>query len=481
MTFAPKEWWTREAGLRDVLRLALPLVLSTASWSLMHFVDRLFLYWHAPEDTAAALSSGTILWTVMALPLGIASYVNAFVAQYYGANRPQQIGRVMFQGIMFGWITVPLFLLLAAIAPWAFSLLGHEAPLLEREVTYFQINSWGAGAAVLAAAYASFYTGRGHTRVVMVIDIFSAIVNAVLDYAWIFGKWGFPEMGIEGAAWATVLSQWIKLVIYGCLLRSPKLRETYGLSRGRKFDADLCRRLLVYGGPNGMQMALEGLAFTVFVIYVARLGTAASAATTLAISVNIVAFVPMIGAGIAVSTLVGQYLGANNVKLATRAVWSGMWLGVAYNAVFAVLYVLAPGIFLAAHRAGGPESHAVVGVAVVLLRFVAAYCLFDAMQLMLCSAIKGAGDTYFVMWTTVSTSVSAIVMLELGISRFGGGLLWCWTVLMLWVFLLAFAYGARFLHGGWKEKRVIEHEATGRVKDEQEGLMPVGPSGTRDP
>jgi MATE family multidrug resistance protein len=338
----------------------------------------------------------------------------------------------------------------------AFALLGHETQLLDAEVTYFQLNCWGAGAAIVAAAYSSFYTGRGNMRVVMIIDVLASAVDLVFDYAWIFGKWGFPEMGIAGGAWATVVAQWFKVVVYWYLMRAPKLRETYALDQGRRLDLSLFTRLLKFGGPNGMQMALEGLAFTVFVVYVARLGTDASAATTLAISINIVAFVPMIGAGIAVSTLVGQYLGADNVKLATRAVWSGLWLSLAYNLIFAVLYVATPDMFLAAHRAGGVESNSVPTIAVLLLRFVAAYCLFDAVQLMLCSAIKGAGDTHFVLLTTVATSAGAVIMLELGIKQLNGGLFWCWTVLMLWVFSLAFAYAGRFLHGGWKNLRVIE-------------------------
>lgn len=460
MSQLENNWWTRACGGREVFHLALPLILSTASWALMHFVDRMFLLWHAPEDTAAALSSGTLQWTVMALPLGIASYVNAFVSQYYGAERRQRIGLVLFQGLAFGWLTVPLFLALAPLAGVGFRWLGHNENMARLETTYFQVNLWGAGAAVIAAAYSSFYTGRGHMRVVMMIDIVTSLLDAVLNYFWIFGKAGFPEMGIAGAAWSNVLAQWLKVAIYWWLLRAPDLRRAYGLDAGRRLDSGLFSRLLRFGGPNGFQMQLEGLAFTIFTIYITRLGTVASAATTLAISINIVAFVPMVGVGIAVSTLVGQQLGANNPPLAVRAVWSGIWLALAYNAVFAALYLATPEVFLVVHQTGisSTQFHDIRELTIILLRFVAAYCLFDALQLTFSSAIKGAGDTRYVLWTTVVTSVAAVALLEWGMSRQGWGLMWCWTVLMLWVFSLAFAYTGRFLHGGWTSLRVIEPE-----------------------
>jgi MATE family multidrug resistance protein len=208
-------------------------------------------------------------------------------------------------------------------------------------------------------------------------------------------------------------------------------------------------------------MQLEGLAFTVFVIYIGRLGTMESAATTLAISINIVAFVPMVGLGIAVSTMVGQQLGANRPQLAARAVWSGLWIGLIYNLFFLVLYVAVPHAFLLAHQSGasGLEADAIRDLTVVLLRFVAAYCMFDAVQLTFCSAIKGAGDTRYVLLTTIATSGGAVGLIEWGMTHQGWGLFWCWTVLMLWVIALAAAYAARILHGGWTNVRVIEQDA----------------------
>src|SRR5205823_14624286 len=93
----PTGWWSRPCGGREVLAIALPLIVQTCFWSVMWFIDRLFLTWYSPEATAAALPGGMYHWTMICLPVGIASYVNTFVAQYYGAGRHQRIGNAVNQ------------------------------------------------------------------------------------------------------------------------------------------------------------------------------------------------------------------------------------------------------------------------------------------------------------------------------------------------------------------------------------------------
>lgn len=453
-------WWQRESGGRDVLAIALPLILSTASWSVMHFFDRMFLFWHSQNEMAAALPAGMLHWTCFAFPLGVASYVTTFVAQYHGAGRPEQVGRAVGQGVLLGWLATPFFLLAIPAAPYLFALWGHAEELQRLEIIYFQISALGAGAMVISASQAAFFTGRGVTWVVMLVDISACILNLLLDYVWIFGLWGFPELGIAGAAWGTIVSLWMKVLVYFLLMRPRKMRLTYGLRFWAGFDFDLIRRLFYFGGSSGLQMFIEGGAFTLLILFVARLGPVATAATTIAFTINGVAFIPLIGLGIGVSTLVGQQLGRNRPDLAARATWTALWMGLAYNGLFAAFYVGAPQILLLGHAAGTrPEEWAEIrDLAPVLLRFVAIYCLFDAMQMVFLSAIRGAGDTIFVLATTVTLSLSALVIGQAGVSYYDLGLFWWWYVLTGWICLLGLAYLARFLQGRWRTMRVIEPE-----------------------
>ena len=184
----------------------------------------------------------------------------------------------------------------------------------------------------------------------------------------------------------------------------------------------------------------------------------ASAATAIAFSINMIVFIPILGLTIAVTTLVGQQIGQGNAQLASRATWTSLWVGLAYSALFAVLYFLVPEIFLLAHG-GTDDFDTVRDMTIVLLWFVAVYCLFDTVQLVFVSAIKGAGDTFFVVMNTLLTSVVFVATGWCG-SRFfetvNGQVYWWWTCLTGWIVLLSMVYFLRFQQGKWRKMKVIE-------------------------
>ena len=463
---AAQNWWTRPCGGRDVVRMALPLVISTASWTVMNFTDRMFLLWFSTQTMAAAMPAGMLHFTVICFPLGIATYANTFVAQYHGAGKPDRIGLAVWHAFMIGILTVPVILATIPLAPAIFRFAGHPEEVAGLEIVYFQVLAFGGGATVMAGALSAFFTGRGATRVVMVVSISTATLNIVLDYLWIFGRLGFPAMGIEGAAWATVVSQWFRVLLYWWIMMLPVHREKYQLLAGRRFDRELFGRLLRFGGPNGLQFVVQVSAFSMFILLVGGLGERAMAATTLAFNVNAVAFVPMLGLGIAVSTIVGQQLGRNNPDLAARATWTAFWMAFSYMGVMAVLYVAVPDVFLMGHAAGMTADRfaELRDVTVVLMRFVAAYCLLDAANLIFVSAIKGAGDTRFVLIVNAVMSPMPVLAGWIGITYFDAGLIWCWAALTAWISALGLIYLARFMQGRWREMRVIEAEALESVQ-----------------
>jgi MATE family multidrug resistance protein len=317
----------------------------------------------------------------------------------------------------------------------------------------------------------------------MVVDTACCALNVVLDYAWIFGRFGFPAFGIAGAAWATVVSQWSAAAMYWLIVQRPHRRRGNQLAIGCRYDAALMRRLLRFGGPNGLQYLTEVAAFTLFLLLVGTLGKDALAATNLAFHINTLAWAPMLGMATAVSTIVGQRLGRSQAELAARATWTGFWIALIYVGAIAMLYVVAPDLLLLGHAAGAPPDRfqSLRSLTVVLLQFVAAYCLFDAMNLIFASAIKGAGDTRFVLATTLLLSPLPVVASGLGMAWFGAGILWCWSAATLWVCLLGLTYLARFLQGRWRQMRVIEPDLLGMHRRGDEPPTVPAPVSAADP
>ncbi len=456
-----KNRWNSVGGYREVLVIAIPLILSTATWSVQHFVDRMFLTWYSPETIAAAMPAGMLNFTIISIFMGTAGYVSTFVAQYYGAGHYHRIGPALWQGIYISLFGGLFLLCVIPLAEPAFRLIGHSPQIQKHEVIYFQILCLGGGAYIGSYALSGFFSGRSKTWPVMWVNVATTVVNLVLDYALIFGHWGFPELGIKGAAIATVVAGVFSFLVFFTLLITGGNDRVYHTIRGWRLESDLFVRLLRFGFPSGMQFFLEIAGFTGFVLVVGRLGTASLAATNIAFNINTLAFMPMIGCGIAISVLVGQYLGAQKPDIAQSAVYSGFHLTFIYMASIAAAYVLVPDVFVAPFAAqADPRGFSeIYANSVVLLRFVAIYCVFDTMNIIFCSAIKGAGDTRYVMLMTVILSVFVLIIpVYLAVEVLEFGLMVAWVFATVYVILLGVTFYIRFLGGKWKAMRVIELE-----------------------
>ena len=456
-----KNRWNCVGGYREVLVIALPLILSTATWSIQHFVDRMFLTWYSPETIAAAMPAGMLNFSIISIFMGTAGYVSTFVAQYYGAERYHRIGPAIWQGIYISLFGGLVLLGAIPLAEPAFRFIGHSPEIQKHEIIYFQILCLGGGAYIGSYALSGFFSGRGKTWPVMWVNAATTAVNLVLDYALIFGKWGFPELGIIGAAIATVVAGVFSLLVFFALLFSTAHDRLYHTKKGWRLEKDLLVRLLRFGFPSGVQFFLEISAFTVFVLLVGRLGTASLAATNIAFNINTLAFMPMIGCGIAISVMVGQYLGSGKSDIAQTAVYSGFHLTFVYMASIAAAYVLLPDLFVApfAHQADPQRFAEIYGYSVVLLRFVAIYCLFDTMNIIFCSAIKGAGDTRYVMFMTTILSIFVLfIPVYLAVEVMESGMMVAWVFATAYVISLGVAFYLRFLGGKWRSMRVIEQE-----------------------
>lgn len=459
-----KNRWNSMGGYRELLGIALPLILSTSAWSIQHFVDRMFLTWYSTEAIAAAMPSGILNFMIMTLFIGTASYINTFVAQYFGAKQYKKIGPIVWQGsyiAIFGGI---VHLLLIPFARPIFSFFNHAPEIQSLEVIYFQILCLGAFPAIASSAFSSFFSGRGRPWPLMWINFIATLTNIIFDYLLIFGHFGFPEMGIRGAAIATVMSACVSFTIYLIIIMRPEFCMKFCPSSSRKFDLHLLRRLIQFGLPNGVQFFLDIAGFTAFLMLMGQLGRDSLAATNIAFNINNLAFMPMIGFGIAVSVMVGQYLGEDKPVLAQKSVYSGFHITIIYMSLMAMLYLTNPNIFIKPFTAGssGDEMEFIRKTVVVLLKFVALYSIFDTLNIIFAAAIKGAGDTRFVMWMISFLSVTVLIVpTYLALIIWKKSIFVGWAIITVYIISLGTIFFLRFLGGKWKNMRVIEKPIPG--------------------
>jgi len=448
--------WQGAGGLREVLLLALPLVISTSAHSVQLFIDRMFLFKVSPDAMSASMQSGLSSFTFIAFFMGIAGYSNTFVAQYLGAKRLDRIGPATWQAIYLaiggGGVIVLLIPFAHTISTW----FAHGGALANYETIYFKWMCLSAPFVLVSASICGFYTGRGKTAIVMWINLVAMMINIVLDYCLIFGNWGCPALGFVGAPIATLVASVVTTLWYVIDFIRQKNRDTFNTLHCR-FDVQLFRRLIRFGLPAGIQFAMEIFPFTLFIMFIGRIDLLAMSASVIAFQLNILAFLPMIGFGIAVSTLVGQNIGRQNIAIASRATWSACYMCMAYMITIALFYVICPEICLYPFINGLEDDVAeITNWAKHILWFVAFYCLFDTGNIIFSGALKGAGDTRFVMVLSISLNWLVLVFPVWLSWKMGWGVYVIWGFATLFVCLLAVSYLWRFRVGKWKAMRVIE-------------------------
>ncbi len=444
------------AGISSVLRVALPLMISTGTFSLVLFIDRTLLLWYDGSAMGASMAAGNLFWSLICLPVGVASMTGAFVAQYVGANQQHKIGRFLWQAVWLSLMTAPVFAGIAIITPWLFELASQPANLIPMESIYLRILLIGAVGSVIDTALSGFFSGTEQTQTIMWASIASACLNIVLDVGLVFGIGPLPELGIVGAGIASSISFWFKAILFVVLIARQADEQTFGFRSGCVFDFPLLKKLLFYGLPAGLQFLVEAGGFTLIVLQIGSLGDLPLRATTMAINFNMIAFIPLVGLSIAASVLVGRHLTQSGPALAQHAVKSAWALAMIYSGLWALLYVALPDWLLSLYRLGEVDagSEASIVIARNLLGFVALYVLFDATQLILAGALRGAGDTWFVLLGTAACSVIAVVIGAI-FEPDEGALRWWWWAITGWVWMLAVMMSLRFFQGRWRSIDMI--------------------------
>lgn len=442
-------------GYREVLKIAYPLMISMGSFTLMQFVDRMFLAWHSPISIQAAVPAGILSFTFICGFMALAGFSNMFVAQFSGAGDPARCARSTAQAVFVALLSWPFMLALIPVGHLVLRYSGHAPQVLEEELLYFNILMLGGVASPLGAAISGFFSGRGQTRITMGATIAANLVNLVLDYALIFGHWGFPELGIRGAAWASVISGGVMPFILFVLYFSAPLNRVYRTRRNFRWDTVLVRRLLRFGTPSGIHLALDVASFAIFVVLTGRMGDVSLAASNIALSINMLTFLPVIGIGIAASIVVGHYQGRHQPYLAAKGAWTAFKIALIYMSVVGSTYVLFPTFYLSfftERASAGLTLEEIYPVARVLMIIMALWGLVDAANIVLSGALKGAGDTRFVMWFSVAMAWGLLVpgqIVLVYVLQRGVIAAWCWTA--IYIFLMAVGFIWRFFQGRWKE------------------------------
>lgn len=454
-----------EITLGHMFAIAAPMVISQASETLMLFFNRWVVSFLGADHIPASMSGGLTSFVFTSFFTGITGYVNALVAQYHGAQREERCVQVASQGF---WLTLgfyPLLLLLIPAGHRLFIWAGHSPRQLSLEFSYYRILMLGSFIFMIQSVLVGYFVGLGKTRVVMTANLLGILVNLPLNWCLVFGKMGFPRLGIQGAALGTLGgSLFIVSILLVAYLRSSGYRQRTRKTSTWVPRGDLLRKLLRYGLPAGAETFINVFAFNVFVMLMQSYSEQVATAVTITFNYDLVSFIPMLGVGAATTALVGHRMGAGDPAGARKVAFLGLRLGWGYAALMGIVFVAGAPV-LVQFFAGGftTQDQSILPIAQTLLRMAALYTLADAANVVFSGALRGAGDTRWVMvvsgilhWVMASGAYLFIKILVLPPVL-------VWLFFIVFVFSLGLSMFLRHRRGKWMSIRMVESQVVGAM------------------
>ncbi|MBN1757372.1 MAG: MATE family efflux transporter [Chitinispirillaceae bacterium] len=448
-----KQQLSGRGGAGELVGIAAPLVVSFACETVMMFTDRLFLSRLSGAHMAAAMGGGLMAFTFMTFFLGIHGYGTAMVAQQFGAGKKEHCPLVVSQALIIGLIGYPIILSGIPLGIRMFRLSGVDTVQLQQQQMYFSLLMTGTIITLTRSSIGCFFSGIGKTGVIMVAAGASMTINVGLNYLLIFGKIGFPEMGIRGAAIGTIIANFTGLCILLIVYLRYSSNDEYRIPKSFRFNRQLMAELLRYGYPAGLEMLLNLIAFTTLVTTFHSCGEAVATAITIAFNWDMVSFVPMIGLSIGVTSLAGRYTGASDRRSVYRSAYTGIKLAAIYSGFLLIPFLFFTGplveLFLHGTVSGNDE---VSVMAVFMVKMISVYLFCDAVLQVFGGALRGVGDTFWVMTVSVTMhwSFALLTIIALKVAHLDPRVTWCLVIGAFFFFGPIFF--VRFRSGRWGEK-----------------------------
>ncbi len=445
-------------GIRELLALALPIIISTACDGIMIFTDRLMLSRIGADAMNAAMSGGVSIQVATFFFMGLTGYSTALAAQFMGAGQKPNSSAAAFQAFLIALVAVPVVLLWLAPADYISVKLGIPETQRNFQWQYMKILAAGTVFGLIRHVLASYFSGIGRTKVVMAATLTAMAVNVGLGFSLIYGKLGLPQLGIRGAAIGAVGGWLAAALILVVAYFDKQNREEFSSAHTLRFHRDIMRKLLAFGYPAGFEMFLNFLAFSAVIQIFQSVGTHVATATTITFNWDLITFIPLLGIEIAVTSLVGRHMGARDPHTAKKTVHSAIKVGTLYSLGTLLLFVAVPDWLVAVFRPDSPSQifEDARPLASSMIRMASFYVLAEAMMCALVGALRGAGDTLFTMAASVSAHWLFALTAWMLFKVFHLPPLVGWSAVIGIFLAFALALFLRFRSGRWMTISVVD-------------------------
>jgi MATE family multidrug resistance protein len=380
---------TYRADVKANFLLAYPVMISMLGQVMTGVADSIMVGWTGATPLAASSFANIFFTLPLFFGVGVSYAITPLVAEAHGANNPKGIIETLRNGFLINMVTgVVLVALIFAIEPTLY-MMSQPTEVVTLAIPYLKIVAISIIPTMMFQTFRQFAEGLHKTRMAMVIVIVSNLINIALNYVLIYGKFGFPEMGLNGAGLATLIARvvmgaWMALyVFYGKYFTA--YREGFRIGH---YSKQLTNKMLHIGLPAGTQFIFEAGAFGFSAVMMGWIGTTALAAHQIAINLATISYMTTSGLGAAATIRVAHFLGQGDIKTMRRVGFVMIGMAAFIMALWAVLFITGkrflPLLYI--------QDEAVLAMAAPLMIIGGFFQMSDGMQVVCAGALRGLKD-----------------------------------------------------------------------------------------
>ena len=445
------------SSLRELLRLAWPLMLAQIATALYDIADGYFLARHSSAAMIASLPARMVAGTLTTFFICSIGYVSTFIAQFHGGGDGRKALCYFAQGLWMALFVAPVFLLLIPLSYFVVGLAGHSSAVDEAERAYLLIAAPGGLFTLLNVVLSGFFAGQGRTRYISTCYILGCIANFFADWALVPGIGPLPALGITGAAIATVIGNALTAAMLAVAVLRDGLFRRYACAQEFVPQPKRMWEILRLGVPTGVTSFAASFAFMVFSLVLTGFDEMSTNAANALFRVNNIFYMALCATSDSVLILTGRCRGAGDDQGAYGAYGAGLrTIFIAQALSFIAMFSFSDTIFdffRPTDATYDQSAYHCLGFILLCIMFLRE--LAEGVMCLTVGALRGVGDTKFVMCTQMTADLCLWMPFVLYIGKSGGSIIQLWLSMPINMALIAIVLSLRWYGGKWRSKTLV--------------------------
>tara|TARA_R110002096_G_scaffold434386_3_gene655796 strand:+ start:6892 stop:8226 length:1335 start_codon:yes stop_codon:yes gene_type:complete len=442
---------TKAISYHRIWKVSLPIIFSGIAQNIVNVTDTAFLGRVGLVELGAAGNAGIFYFVLVMIGMGFTIGCQIIIGRRNGEQNFHQIGHLFNTALYFLIpLSVLVFLFTQYVAPALMTFFTSSDAVLQASNTFLKVRGFGIFFAYLNFLFIAFYTGITKTRVLTYATFIQAGINVVLDYLLIFGHGGFPQMGIEGAALASVISEIVAMIYFVLYTRIKIERSKYGLELQFVFSGTKLIKILKIGFPIMIQNFMALSSWLAFFLIIEKIGEKELAASHIIRSIYMVLMIPLFGFSNATSTLVSNVIGEGKPSEVLQLVIRVVKLSLLCTGLFLPLLLFFPQEIIGVYT----NNPVLIATSLPLLYVIGGSMLFFSMAFIFFASVTGTGKTQVSLAIETSSIVIYLLMAYYIGVHLQKSLTWVWCTEFIYFTIMGLLSFLYLKFGNWKSSLV---------------------------